>query len=229
MIQAIFFDFNGVIIDDERLQMTAYQDVLRHHGMELTEEQYFSALGMDDRTFVRTALTRAEKFTEETMNAVLAEKTAIHRKLIEAELPFFPGVITFIKAAAREFSLGLVSMASQSEIGYVIDRALLRRYFSVIITADEVHLCKPSPDCFQHALEKLNEMRRTNRLLPLLPTECLVIEDSPPGVISGRTAGMHTLAVTNTVPEAQLRAVGAEVVTASLADWTTDAVRLLFR
>jgi hypothetical protein len=40
---------------------------------------------------------------------------------------------------------------------------------------------------------------------------------------------MHTLAVTNTVPEAQLRAVGAEVVTASLADWTTDAVRLLFR
>ena len=53
MIKAIFFDFNGVIIDDETIQMKAYQEVLRGHEIDLTEEWYMSALGMDDRTFVQ--------------------------------------------------------------------------------------------------------------------------------------------------------------------------------
>jgi hypothetical protein len=39
---------------------------------------------------------------------------------------------------------------------------------------------------------------------------------------------MRTLGVTNTVSENDLRSAGAEVVTASLADWTMDAVHHLF-
>lgn len=228
MIQAIFFDFNGVIIDDERIQMTAYQQVLKPHGVELTESQYFAALGMDDRTFVRTALERAGKYSVETAKAVQDEKTVVHRKLIEAELPLFPGVVTFLKSAARYFSLGMVSMADQNEISYVLDRAKLRKLFSIIVTADDVNVCKPDPACYNRGLEKLNEVRREARLLPLLPRECLIVEDSPPGIQSGKAAGMRTLGITNTVSASQLRAVGAEVVTASLADWNVDAVRLVF-
>ncbi|MGH9967557.1 MAG: HAD family hydrolase [Pyrinomonadaceae bacterium] len=228
MIRALFFDFNGVIIDDERLQMAAYQQVLNGHGIELTEEQYFGALGMDDRTFVRVALERAGKLTVETTEAVLRSKAEIHRKMIEDELPLFPGVVTFLKATARHYALGLVSMADQNEIGYVFERARLRPLFSVIVSASDVKVCKPAPDCYVRALEKLNEKRRETRLLPLLPEECLVIEDSPPGIQSGLSAGMRTLGVTNTVTEAELRAAGAEVVTSSLADWNVDAVRHLF-
>ena len=228
VIKAIFFDFNGVIIDDERLQMAAYQEVLQVHGVELTEAQYFGALGMDDRTFVRTALERAGKFTLETAEAVHEAKRAAHRKMIEDELPLFPGVVTFLKASARHFSLGLVSMADQSEISYVFDKARLRELFTVIVTADDVSVCKPDPTCYQRGLETLNQKRREARYLPLLPRECLVVEDSPPGIQSGKGAGMRTLGITNTVTEAELRAVGAEVVTASLADWNADAVRHVF-
>jgi len=65
-------------------------------------------------------------------------------------------------------------------------------------------------------------------LLPVLAKECLAIEDSPPGIESGRGAGMRTLGITNTVSESELRAAGADVVTGSLADWTTDAVKLVY-
>ncbi|CAN5871886.1 HAD family phosphatase [soil metagenome] len=228
MIKAIFFDFNGVIINDERLQMTAYQQVFQAHGIELTEAQYFGALGMDDRTFVRTALERAGKLTAETTVAVLQAKSEVHRKMIEGELPLFPGVVTVLIASACHVTVGLVSMADQNEISYVFERARLRPLFTVIVTADEVPVCKPDPACYRRGLEELNAHRRENRLLPLLPRECLVVEDSPPGVQSGRAAGMRTLAVTNTVSELELRAVGAEVVTASLADWNVDAVTLVF-
>lgn len=228
MIQAIFFDFNGVIIDDELIQMAAYQEVLKPYGIELTEEQYFSALGMDDRTFARTAFERAGKqLSEATSNIVLDAKTIAHRKLIE-ELPLFPGVVTFLKATSRKYALGLVSMATLDEIGYVIDRAHLRPFFMVIVSAERVDVCKPAADCYQCALEELNHKRRDLRLLPLLPRECLAIEDSPPGIQSARAAGMRTMGVTNTVTESELRSAGAEVVTSSLADWTADAIKYVF-
>lgn len=228
MLQAIFLDFNGVIIDDERLQMAAYQEVLKQHGVELTEEQYFAALGMDDRTFVRVALKRAGKLNEDLVAAVLKSKGVAHRKLIENELPLFPGVVTFIKAAARKFSLGLVSMANHDEVNYVFERAGLYPHFTVVITADDVNVCKPAPDCYRIGLKKLNDVRRTQRKLPLLPRECLAIEDSPPGIEAGRKAGMRTLGVTNTVSEKPLRDAGADVVTKSLADWNNDALQLVF-
>lgn len=229
MIQAIFFDFNGVIIDDEPLQMATYKDALREHGIELTESDYYSALGMDDKTFVRAAFERGKKtLSDDVLKVILEGKAARHRKLIEDELPLFPGVVTYLKATARQYSLGLVSMAMLAEIQYVLDRARLRSLFSVVVSAEDVNVCKPAPDCYRIALEKLNEKRRAERLLPLLASECLVIEDSPPGIESGRQAGMRTLGVTNTVSEEQLRSAGAEVVTASLADWTVDAVRHVF-
>jgi HAD superfamily hydrolase (TIGR01509 family) len=229
MIQAIFFDFNGVIIDDERLQMAAYQEVLRKHSIDLTEADYFGALGMDDKTFVRAAFARAHKtLTDEVLGSVLSGKGVRHRALIEGELPLFPGVVTFLKAAARSYQLGLVSMASLNEIDYALERAKLQSLFAVLVSAEDVTACKPAPDCYRRALEKLNERRRSDRQLPLTSAECLVVEDSPPGIESGKQAGMRTLGVTNTVEEAALRAAGADVVTASLADWNVDAVRHVF-
>ena len=230
MIKAIFFDFNGVIIDDETIQMKAYQELMRGHGIDLTEEWYMSALGMDDRTFVRAMFERAKKpLTDPVLETVLGAKTYLHRQMIEDELPLFPGVLTFLKATSRHFSLGLVSMANKVEVGYVFERANLAPLFSVVVTAEDASMCKPSPECYLCGLTKLNEKRQRERQLPLLAGECLAIEDSPPGIESARVAGMRTLGVTNTVPAEALRAAGAEIVTASLADWNVEAVKLLYK
>jgi beta-phosphoglucomutase len=229
MIKAIFFDFNGVIIDDETIQMKAYQEVLRGHDVELREDWYFDALGMDDRTFVRAMFNRAKKpLTDDVWESVLEAKTDAHRKAIEDQLPLFPGVLTFLKNTSRHFSLGLVSMANKVEVGYVFQRANLTPLFSVIVTAEDASACKPDPMCYSNGLAKLNEKRQRERLLPLLTAECLAIEDSPPGIQSARAAGMRTLGITNTVSEEALRAAGADVVTASLADWNAMAVNLVF-
>ncbi|MFN2514961.1 MAG: HAD family hydrolase [Pyrinomonadaceae bacterium] len=229
MIKAIFFDFNGVIIDDEPLQMAAYQQVLRDQSIELTETDYYSALGMDDKHFVWATYERANmQLTDEVLRLILEKKAVHHRKLIENELPLFPGVLTFLKATSRHYSLGLVSMATREEIEYTLNRARLRSHFSVIVSAENVNVCKPAPDCYRIALEQLNTKLGEARLLPLLPRECLVIEDSPPGIASGRQAGMRTLGITNTVSAGALREASAEIVTTSLADWTVDAVHHVF-
>jgi HAD superfamily hydrolase (TIGR01509 family) len=229
MIQAILFDFNGVIIDDEPVQLQAYRDVLATHGVSITDEDYYSLLGADDQVFVRAIFERAGKpLSDETLNAVIERKTELHREAIKDDLPLFPGVVTFIKSAARRHLLGVVSMARRVEIDHVLRRARLTNEFACIVSAEAARACKPDPHCYQTAFELLNEQRRRSRLLPLLAEECLVIEDSPPGIQSGRAAGMRTLGVTNTVAERELRAAGADVVTANLADWTMDAVHHVF-
>jgi beta-phosphoglucomutase len=229
MIKAILFDFNGVIIDDEALQMRAYMEALKEHDINLTEKDYYSSLGMDDITFVGAAFKRVNRtVTEETIQAVIKRKASLHRGMLEEELPLFPGVVTFIKAASRHYPLGVVSMARREEIAYALERAGLKDLFVVIISAEDVKACKPDPACYNQGLKLLNKGLVTNNQPILSPNQCLVIEDSPPGIRSARSAGMHALGVTNTVSAEELRAAGAEVVTASLADWTIDAVRLLF-
>ena len=229
MIQAIFFDFNGVVIDDERLQMKAYQEALGAESIDLTEEDYYGSLGMDDVTFVRAAFERAGRTTaDDSMRAIIERKTEFHHELIKDELPLFPGVVTFIRNTARHYQLGLVSMARLVEISHVLERAHLEDAFAVTVSAEDVSACKPDPCCYSLALERLNEKRSAGRQQPVLPAECVVIEDSPPGIQSGRAAGMRTLGVTNTVTEEQLRAAGADVVTANLYDWNADAIYHVF-
>jgi beta-phosphoglucomutase len=229
MIHAVLFDLNGVIVDDEPIHMKAFQEVLRAHGVVLNEADYMSMLGMDDATFVRTAFARASiELSDETMHAVIAHEAQLHRGMIEKEIPLFPGVATFIKALSRNFPLAVVSMAERAEVDYALERSGLSSYFSTRVTADDVTECKPDPRCYQLGLERLNSARSESQVLSLQPNECLVIEDSPPGVQSGRAAGMRTLGVTNTVNEDLLRAAGADVVTHSLADWTVHAVRHVY-
>lgn len=229
MIQAILFDFNGVIINDEPLHMKAYQEALCSEGIQLTEKEYFGSLGMDDQTFVRAAFARSGlALDDEKMHAIIEQESKLHRRMIEDELPLAPGVVTFIKAAARHYLLGIVSMSGRAQIDYVLDRVKLSDSFSAIISAEMVRACKPNPECYNRGFLLVDEKRRAAGKLSLSPDECLVIEDSPPGIRAARAAGMHTLGVTNTVPADELRAAGAEVVTASLADWTTDTVHYVY-
>jgi beta-phosphoglucomutase-like phosphatase (HAD superfamily) len=119
-------------------------------------------------------------------------------------------------------------MADRSQVDHVLVLAGIGSPFSIIVTAAPGLRHKPAPDCYQRALELLNEKRRAARQLPLLPSECVAIEDAPPGIEAARIAGMRTIGVTSTVPESELRAAQADVVTPYLSDWTTDAVHHLF-
>ncbi|HYX27275.1 MAG TPA: HAD family phosphatase [Pyrinomonadaceae bacterium] len=225
MIHAIFFDFNGVIINDERIHLKAYREILQAESVELTDEDYFASLGMDDVAFTRAAFSRVDKpLTDELMRSVIEREHAKHRELIADDLPVSSGVITLIKQLGRRYDLGIVSMAERSEIDHVLSLAGIIDRFSVIVSAARDLKHKPAPDCYLRGLELLNQRRR----LALQPAECVVIEDAPPGIEAARAAGMKTIAVTTTVAAETLRAAGADVVTPTLADWNADAVHHLF-
>jgi len=229
MIKAILMDFNGVIINDEPLQMQAYQEILKDEGIELTEAEYYSSLGMDDRTFIAAAHRRAGKeISAEKNKAINDAKTARWREIIDKEMPLFDGVENFVRKMEKDFALGIVSMARREEIEYVLGKTGLLMSFSTIISAEDVSNCKPNPECYHKGFNLIDAARTRAGSNPIVHGDCLVIEDSPPGIIAGKKAGLKTLGITNTVSAAALREAGADAVSKNLDDWMPDSMRRVF-
>lgn len=229
MIKAILTDFNGVIINDEPIQHEAYREIFHEHGIDVTDEMYYSRLGMDDKTFVASILEEAGKPAD--MDHVLeltAQKTERWRLIVSDAMPLFDGVENFFRKMSKELSLGIVSMAKREEIDFVLETVGFADCFSVVISAENVTKCKPDPECYRIGFRELDVTRTHIGHLPMVHADCLVIEDSPPGVVAGRNAGLPVLGVTNTVSAEQLRAAGAGAVAKNLNDWMPDSVRRVF-
>jgi HAD superfamily hydrolase (TIGR01509 family) len=229
MIKAILMDFNGVIINDEPIQMRAYQEILKEEGIDLTEDAYLASLGMDDTTFIEAAYERAGETpgTNKVLEIAIA-KTNRWRELIADELPLFPGIENFVRKMAQEFALGIVSMAKREEIQHVLEVSGLGDCFSIIVSAEDVTKCKPDPECYRIGFRRLDLARTHAGHLPMTHRDCLVIEDAPPGIIAAKTADLKTLAVTNTVSAEAMRNAGADAIATNLDDWMPDSMRRVF-
>lgn len=229
MIKAILMDFNGIIIDDEPLHMRAYQEILKAEGIDLTEEDYYASLGMSDAAFIDAAHGRARREVSDiNRQKIIDAKTAKWRTMVEKEIPLFEGAENFVRKMAKDFALGIVSMARREEIEYVLERANLRDCFTILVTAEDVSTHKPNPECYRKGFQMLDAARAKGGHNPMNQNECLVIEDAPQGIRAGRGAGLKTLGITNTVDAAKLRAAGADAVSKSLSDWMPDSIRRVF-
>ncbi len=229
MIKAILMDFNGVIIDDEPIQHAAYREILREDGFDISDEDYYSRLGMDDRTFITSILEAAGKPANiDKVLEVTRGKTEKWRAIVEETMPIFPGLEDFVRKMSNELSLGIVSMARREEIDFVLEKTGLAPCFSVVISADDVTACKPDPQCYREGFRQLDLYRTSNWKLPMTRSECIVIEDSPPGVQAARAAGLPVLGVSNTVSADALRKAGAGSVTNRLSEWMPESVRRVF-
>lgn len=229
MIRAVLMDFNGVIINDEPIQMKAYQEILKPEGIELTEEQYYSCVGMDDKTFLKHNFKHFGKdLAEEKIGELREKKTAAWRKIVDEEIPLFPGVENFIRKCSNRFAMGIVSMANRAEIEYILEKTGLRENFTEIISAEDVTACKPDPQAYVEGFRRLDEKRLAQGHYPLLRKECVVIEDVPQGIQAGKAAGMPVLGVTNTFDAEALRQAGADSVTHSLEDWMPESLVQVF-
>lgn len=229
MIKALLLDFNGVIINDEPIQMRAYQEILATENVVVTETEYYDSLGMDDRTFVETAYERAGKTVDANkVLEVVQHKTQKWRDIMADGVPLFENVDNFIRKMASEFSLGIVSMAGRSEIDHILELTRLADCFDVIISAENVTKCKPDPECYRLGFRELDLARTRNGHLPMIHSECVVIEDSAPGAQAGKAAGLPVLGVTNTVDAESLRSAGATWVARDLNDWFAESFRRAF-
>ncbi|HZP41218.1 MAG TPA: HAD family phosphatase [Candidatus Binatia bacterium] len=221
--RALIFDFDGVITDSEPLHLAAFQRALGAEGIALDRDTYYAEyLGFNDHDAVAHALARAGRPARADAVRALVERKAAHFiALVGRGAPLFPGVAALVRTAAAHVPLAIASGALRHEIELVLRGAGLADAFAAIVSAEDVREGKPSPEPF---LAVLAALRR--RVGDLEAGECLVVEDSEPGVAAARAAGMRCLAVTNSVSRQAL--ADADRVVASLEEVRWDELARLF-
>lgn len=224
-LQAIVFDFDGVIADSERLHLRSYQDILGPEGITMSPDDYYNRyLGYDDvGVFKAVGRDFRVPMDDARVSDLIARKGARYESLASAGEMLFPGAADFIRAAVdASVPIAIASGALTHEIEDVLERAGLRGLFPVIVGADQTGRSKPHPEPYQTAFERLRSV--TGR--DLIAWRSVAIEDSKWGLVSARGADLRCVAVTNTYSEAELRG-DAELVVAGLHALSLDALDAL--
>jgi len=224
VLKAVIFDFNGILVDDEPIHLELFRRVLEEEGLSLTDDAYYAKyLGMDDRGCFRSVFKDNRRELDDAKLAELIRRKAdYYRETIAQRTMIFPGVTRLVPELAARFPLAVASGALRGEIELILDGIDLKKYFQVIVSAEDVHDGKPHPEIFIKALRELNEGRGEM----IRASECLVIEDSKEGIMAAHRAGIKCLAVTNSHPAAELK---ADKVVASLEEVTAGLLEALLK
>jgi len=224
-LQAIVFDFDGVIADSEPLHLKAFQRALAEEGMTLGEDEYFNRyLGYDDvGVFEAIARDRGLAWTARHVTDRVARKGMKLQELISGGEVLFPGAPAFIRAAAAEVPVAIASGALRHEIVQILESAALDELFAAIVASGDTPASKPSPAPYLLAFERLQ--KRAAKQLD--PQRCVAIEDSLWGLESARQAGLRCVGVTTSYTSVELP--GAELVVEGLHALTLPMLDALVR
>jgi beta-phosphoglucomutase len=219
-LQAIVFDFDGVIANSEPLHLQAFQQALADEGMELTAAEYYARyLGFDDvGMFEALARDRGVAMSNRHIATLVARKGARLQDMLHGGTVLFPGAKEFIRDAAAAVPIGIASGALRHEIEEIVDAAGVGELFSAIVASGDTPESKPSPAPYRLAFERLRDISGRN----LEPRRTVAIEDSRWGLESARGAGLRCVGVTTSYPAGEL--AGAELVVDGLRELTLPAL-----
>lgn len=217
---ATIFDFNGVLVDDERVHFDAFLEVLRPLGVTFDWDAYDERyLGFDDVGAFRAMLKDAGlPHDEARIHDLLEQKKPVYqRQIAGGGLKIFDGAADLVRRRAKLGLVGIVSGALRDEIHHALDVLGVKAEIAFIVSAEDTKECKPDPEGYLHGIAELAKLGFHGT------KGAVVVEDSLAGVASAKGAGLRCAAVAHSYPAERLRAAGADVVAEKLAD-LTDAM-----
>ena len=219
-LQAVIFDFDGVIADSEPLHFRAFQQALAEDGLELAAKEYYARyLGYDDvGMFQAFGDDHGVAMDAARVSLLVSRKGVKLQAMLSGGSVLFPGAVDFVRAAASAVPIAIASGALRHEIDEVIEAAGVGNLFAAIVASGDTPQSKPSPAPYRLAFERLQDATGAT----LDPQRCVAIEDSRWGLESARGAGLRCVGVTNSYPADEL--TGAELVVSGLQALTIEAL-----
>ncbi|MGW3564547.1 HAD family hydrolase [Streptomyces sp. NPDC000941] len=182
---AVLFDLDGTLVDSEPHYYEAGRLTLERYGVTgFTWEHHSRFIGIGTRETLETL--RAEYGIDAPVDELLAVKNRHYLELVGTAATAFPQMRAFVERLhTAGHPLAVASGSSRAAIDAALEATGLGSLLTVRVSAEEVGRGKPEPDVFLEAA----------RLLGAAPAECVVVEDSAPGVEAARRAGMRCIAV----------------------------------
>ncbi len=186
-LEALIFDFDGLIIDSERVEADGIIEILAEWGHTMSYADFGHLFGSVDADEQWEAL-----LTTTCGRSVSDLEQRLRPRVTEAKdrLPLLPGVRELLDAAHRR---GLRVGLGTGNIVATLERRLGRHgvfdRFDAIVTRADVRHGKPAPDIYLEVARRLD----------VQPHACLVLEDSAIGCEAAVAAGMRVVACPSVV------------------------------
>lgn len=191
---AVLFDNDGTLTDSRGAVERSWLAWADHHGIDRAALLGFH--GVPSSSIVRAVAPH--------LDAVAATADIDRRELEDVDgVVALPGAVAALEAVGERAAI--VTSAT-------LDLAVLRLEAAglvapeAVVTANDISRGKPDPEPYLLAARRMG----------VDPARCLVVEDAPAGLESGRAAGAATLAVVTTSTEEELSPL-ADLVVPDLA------------
>jgi HAD superfamily hydrolase (TIGR01509 family) len=210
-LQALLFDFDGLILDTESSEFHSVGLIFSEHGLVLDRSEWQGIIGTADHPHWTELLEQALGRPLDDRDAVIVRHREHHRVSVSAET-VRPGVVELLdEAAGAGVPAAVVSSSPASWVVGHLERLKLRDRFADVVTRDDLDgdrtRTKPAPDLYLLAAARVGAA----------PGACVALEDSPNGVAAAVAAGMAVVAVPGPMTTG-LDFSAADRVVASLAD-----------
>jgi HAD superfamily hydrolase (TIGR01509 family) len=182
-IKAIIFDMDGLMIDSERLYFDVERALAANYGKEVRDETLLKMMG-------RNPLEAMSIYAKDLGLDISGEELLVIRndmfvERLRNEVSAMKGLYEMLNRFRGKLNMAIATGSPYKFLRIVLDKLKIEEYFDVLQSSDEISEGKPSPEIYLKAAQKLK----------VLPSECVVLEDSCNGALSGKRAGCYTIAV----------------------------------
>lgn len=187
------FDFDGVIVNTERHHEVCWQQVASELKQSMTHEQYVSGFGVKNDRFIAEILGWTQD--REKIAEISQRKESIFQEhAMRNSIELVKGVDSLLaKLHEHGVSCVIASSSILKNIQIIFSHLAVGKFFSSIVSGEDVKQGKPNPECFLCAASRLH----------LPPERCVVFEDALLGVEGAKRAGSKVVAITTTFPRSE--------------------------
>lgn len=176
VFSAILCDRDGVLIDSEDANITASTEALHNMGITSQKQDEMLIMGKHPHDYANHL---AQKYDINMLEFLQLRNAIYEREIMNVQAN--EDVCEFILSMRqKDMSIALVTSASRDNTVQLLHRLKLKALFDILITFDECANRKPHPAPYRRAAHDLG----------VHPQHCLVLEDSPTGLIAAKKAGM---------------------------------------
>lgn len=206
MIQALLFDLDGTLINNDPLHYQAWQEILLGYDVEIDKDFYKQRMsGKLNPDIVKDLLPHLSPSKSEDF---IEEKEANYRLLAKNIRPLAGLENLLAWAKTQKLKLALVTNAPRKNTQFTLEVLGLETTFATVVLGEDVAIGKPDPTPYRVALEQLE----------LAPGAAIAFEDSPSGIRSAVDAGIFTVGIASTHAPDNLAQIGAKLVVPDFTD-----------
>ncbi|MFM7458924.1 MAG: HAD family hydrolase [bacterium] len=201
-IKAVIFDMDGVLVYNTEFHKKALKQFCSSKGFHLTDEDMAEKIyGRTNREWLLNLFDK--DLTDELVEEYAQEKELIYRELYKDSIEPAPGLIEFLDLLdSLNILRAIGTSAPPVNVEFTLEKANLRKYFSLVIDDTMIKNSKPDPEIYLKAAAELG----------FQPQECVVFEDSKSGILAALNAGARVVALTSTLPADEILALEADFV-----------------